>query len=47
MLKDERDRSGPFVTSAKGLLPPMVTTNYVTQDHGNASPRYIRSSLYR
>ena len=47
MEDDKRVRSGPFPTSAKGLVPPLVTTNYVTQDQGNAGPRFIRSSMYR
>jgi len=47
MEDDKRTRSGPFVTNLKGQVPPLVTTPYVTEDHGNAGPRYIRSSMYR
>ncbi|GFG34509.1 hypothetical protein Cfor_07724 [Coptotermes formosanus] len=43
---DQRNRSGIFFTNQKGLVPPLVTTNFITQDQGNASPRYIRSSMY-
>lgn len=37
---------GPFVTGQPGLVPPLVTTKYVTQDQGNSGPRFIRSTLY-
>lgn len=47
MEDDKRTRSGPFATNQKGLVPPLVTTPYVTQDQGNAGPRFIRSSMYR
>ena len=30
-----------------GLVPPLVTTPFVTRDQGNAGPRFIRSSMYR
>ncbi|XP_066254197.1 protein transport protein Sec24C [Euwallacea similis] len=43
---DQKTRSGVFVTNQKGLVPPLVTTNFVVQDQGNASPRYIRSTMY-
>jgi len=46
MQDDQRNRSGVFYTNQKGLAPPLVTTNFITQDQGNASPRYIRSSMY-
>ena len=46
MQDDQRVRGGVFVTNQKGLVPPLVTTKYVTQDQGNASPRYIRSTMY-
>lgn len=38
--------TSPFVTSQPGLVPPLVTTKYVTHDQGNSSPRFIRSSMY-
>jgi hypothetical protein len=46
MQDDQSSRSGIFYTNQKGLVPPLVTTNFITQDQGNASPRYIRSSMY-
>ncbi|XP_018393564.1 PREDICTED: protein transport protein Sec24C [Cyphomyrmex costatus] len=46
ILDDRNAKSGVFITNQKGLVPPLVTTNFVTQDQGNASPRYIRSTMY-
>lgn len=46
MQDDQNMRGGVFVTNQKGLVPPLVTTNFVTQDQGNTSPRYIRSTMY-
>lgn len=46
MQDDQRNRGGVFVTNQKGLVPPLVTTKYTTQDQGNASPRFIRSTMY-
>ncbi|KAF7399574.1 hypothetical protein HZH68_008166 [Vespula germanica] len=43
---DQRTKGGMFVTNQIGLVPPLVTTKFVTQDQGNASPRYIRSTMY-
>ena len=43
---DQKTRSGIFVTNQKGLLPPLVSTNFEVQDQGNASPRYLRSTMY-
>nr|KAF7423594.1 hypothetical protein H0235_008877 [Vespula pensylvanica] len=43
---DQRTKGGVFVTNQIGLVPPLVTTKFVTQDQGNASPRYIRSTMY-
>lgn len=47
MEDDRRTRSGPFATNQKGLVPPLVTTSYITQDQGNAGPRFVRSTMYR
>ncbi|KAL0280938.1 UNVERIFIED_CONTAM: hypothetical protein PYX00_002086 [Menopon gallinae] len=46
MQDDEKNRSGLFYTNQKGLTPPLVTTKFITQDQGNCSPRYIRSTMY-
>ncbi|XP_067008422.2 protein transport protein Sec24C [Anabrus simplex] len=46
MQDDQHNRSGVFYTNQKGLVPPLVTTNFVTQDQGNSGPRFIRSSMY-
>ncbi|RLU19062.1 hypothetical protein DMN91_009420 [Ooceraea biroi] len=46
MQDDQSTRGGVFTTNQRGLVPPLVTTNFVTQDQGNASPRYIRSTMY-
>lgn len=31
---DRRNRSGPFHANQKGILPPLVTTQFTTQDQG-------------
>lgn len=46
MQDDQNMRGGVFITNQRGLVPPLVTTKFVTQDQGNASPRYIRSTMY-
>ncbi|XP_020285904.1 protein transport protein Sec24C [Pseudomyrmex gracilis] len=46
MQDDQNTRGGIFITNQRGLVPPLVTTNFITQDQGNASPRYIRSTMY-
>ncbi|XP_066488041.1 protein transport protein Sec24D isoform X2 [Tiliqua scincoides] len=44
---DKTSRDGQvFVTNIRGQVPPLVTTDYVVQDQGNASPRYIRCTAY-
>lgn len=43
---DRRNRSGPFQANQKGLVPPLVTTQFTTQDQGYANPRFLRSSMY-
>ncbi|XP_012287233.1 protein transport protein Sec24C isoform X2 [Orussus abietinus] len=46
MQDDQRTKGDVFVTNQKGLVPPLVTTKFVTEDRGNASPRYLRSTMY-
>ena len=46
MEDDQKTRGGVFVTGQKGQVPPLVTTEFMVQDQGFASPRYIRSSVY-
>lgn len=46
MADDQQNRGGIFVTNEKGLVPPLATTDFIVDDKGNASPRYIRSSMY-
>jgi protein transport protein SEC24 len=46
MQEDQQNRSGLFVTNNKGLLPPLVTTKFQVDDQGNASPRFVRSTMY-
>ncbi|KAK9506894.1 hypothetical protein O3M35_008745 [Rhynocoris fuscipes] len=46
MQDDQATKSGIFYTNQKGLVPPLVTTDFIVQDQGNASPRFIRSTMY-
>ena len=46
MQDDQRGRGGVFATNQKGLVPPFVTTKFTVQDQGNASPRFVRSTMY-
>ncbi|XP_038625074.1 protein transport protein Sec24D [Tachyglossus aculeatus] len=44
---DKAIRAGQvYFTNTKGQIPPLVTTDCVIQDQGNASPRYIRCTTY-
>ncbi|XP_013388768.1 protein transport protein Sec24C isoform X1 [Lingula anatina] len=43
---DQKANSGVFQTAQRGTVPPLVTTEFVTQDQGNANPRFIRSVMY-
>ena len=38
--------TGEFVTNEKGKVPPLVTTPFITQDQGNAGPRFMRATMY-
>lgn len=46
VLDDQRTKGGLFLTNQRGQVPPLVTTNFLVQDQGNASPRYLRSTMY-
>ncbi|GAB6028512.1 hypothetical protein CHUAL_002663 [Chamberlinius hualienensis] len=46
MEDDRRNRTGEFCTNIRGQVPPLVTTKFITQDQGNCSPRFIRSTMY-
>ncbi|RXG54280.1 Protein transport protein Sec24C [Armadillidium vulgare] len=46
MEEDRHFKSGEFITNLKGGVPPLVTTDFVVKDAGNASPRFIRSTMY-
>ncbi|XP_034948531.1 protein transport protein Sec24D [Chelonus insularis] len=46
MQDDQKARGGIFATNQKGLVPPFVTSKFIVQDQGNASPRFIRSTIY-
>ncbi|KAF5400452.1 Transport protein Sec24B [Paragonimus heterotremus] len=37
---------GPFPTGQRGVVPPLVSTEFSCRDEGNCNPRFIRSSLY-
>ena len=44
---DRRNRSGPFQANQKGILPPLVTTQFITQDQGmNTSKINIVTNMY-
>ncbi|XP_058809439.1 protein transport protein Sec24D-like [Phymastichus coffea] len=43
---DQKMKGGDFITNQKGLVPPLVTTKCIVHDQGNASPRFIRSTMY-
>ncbi|XP_066476323.1 protein transport protein Sec24C isoform X1 [Tiliqua scincoides] len=48
VIEDDRNNRGsePFVTGVRGQVPPLVTTNFLVKDQGNASPRFIRCTSY-
>lgn len=46
MQEDQKAKSGLFHTNQKGQVPPLVTTQFTVVDQGNASPRFIRSTMY-
>jgi protein transport protein SEC24 len=46
MSENQKSAGGVFSTVTIGQVPPLVTTNFVTQDQGNSGPRYVRSTMY-
>ncbi|XP_046668014.1 protein transport protein Sec24C [Homalodisca vitripennis] len=46
MQEDQKSKGGMFYTNQRGQVPPLVTTQFVVQDQGNCSPRYMRSTMY-
>ncbi|XP_032825044.1 protein transport protein Sec24C isoform X1 [Petromyzon marinus] len=48
VIEDDRmQRSNdPYITSVRGQVPPLVTTDFLVKDQGNASPRFIRCTSY-
>ncbi|XP_052892317.1 protein transport protein Sec24D [Anopheles moucheti] len=46
MAENQENCGGIFSTNQPGQLPPLVTTKFVTQDEGNTSPRFVRSTMY-
>uniref|UniRef100_A0A2I3GMK9 SEC24 homolog D, COPII coat complex component n=1 Tax=Nomascus leucogenys TaxID=61853 RepID=A0A2I3GMK9_NOMLE len=44
---DRASRGGQvYATNTRGQIPPLVTTDCMIQDQGNASPRFIRCTTY-
>ena len=43
VIEDDRNNQGsePLVTGVWGQVPPLVNTNFLVKDQGNASPQYI------
>uniref|UniRef100_A0A3B3RQ26 SEC24 homolog D, COPII coat complex component n=1 Tax=Paramormyrops kingsleyae TaxID=1676925 RepID=A0A3B3RQ26_9TELE len=48
VMEDERSRRGGqlYSTDLRGQVPPLVTTDFVVQDRGHTSPRFIRCTAY-
>lgn len=46
MQDDMKNCSGEFYTDARGKVPPLVTTPFITRDMGNSGPSFIRSTMY-
>lgn len=48
VMKDDNEahKGSPFLTSTRGRTPPLVTSNFVVQDDGNCSPRFMRCTMY-
>uniref|UniRef100_G1S465 SEC24 homolog C, COPII coat complex component n=1 Tax=Nomascus leucogenys TaxID=61853 RepID=G1S465_NOMLE len=48
IIEDDRNNRGAETQriGVRGQVPPLVTTNFLVKDQGNASPRYIRCTSY-
>lgn len=46
MAENQRACGGVFSTLQIGQVPPLVTTQFISQDQGNSGPRYMRSTMY-
>ncbi|XP_069741726.1 protein transport protein Sec24C-like isoform X2 [Narcine bancroftii] len=48
VIEDDKSNRGsePFTTAVRGQVPPLVTTDFVVKDQGNASPRFMRCATY-
>ncbi|KAL4239532.1 Protein transport protein Sec24C [Mactra antiquata] len=47
VIQDDRNnRSGTFSTAGKGVVPPLVTTQFITSDQGSCNPAFLRSTMY-
>lgn len=46
MEEDQKSNGGIFGTCQKGRAPPLVTTDFIVQDQGYCSPRFLRASMY-
>ncbi|XP_067937652.1 protein transport protein Sec24C-like [Watersipora subatra] len=46
IMDDIKMKSGVFQTAQRGVVPPLVTTDFTCQDQGNCNPRYLRSTMY-
>ena len=43
---DKTAKGGLYQTNQRGVAPPLVTTNFICEDQGNANPRFMRSTVY-
>ncbi|XP_078576738.1 protein transport protein Sec24C-like isoform X4 [Branchiostoma floridae x Branchiostoma japonicum] len=48
VIEDDRTSRGgqQFATNTRGLMPPLVTTDFLTIDQGNCNPAFMRASMY-
>ncbi|ESO02325.1 hypothetical protein HELRODRAFT_94513 [Helobdella robusta] len=47
VLEDDKlKNNGVYVTGQRGSVPPLVTSNFIVDDQGLCSPRFLRSTMY-